>query len=153
MKKIAIFAATTFLAVMAAVIIPIVSYAKANEVPITEENLTQLKGKWEGYRRGLSGWGQSPTDFEIENDVLPLKGRMINYQSPSGGDSVSLFEDGAIKKGKLHFKLLGKYGEVLREVTLTLYVSGKKMELRGAGEAKEGKIGAQPFLEYFFIKK
>jgi len=75
----------------------------AKEMPITEENISQLKGNWEGYRRGMNDMGmmiESLTDLEIFNDTPPFKCEFVYYGSKKGGFLRVPFNNGIIEEGK-----------------------------------------------------
>lgn len=102
----------------------------AKEVPITEENLALLKGKWEGYRRGMGQTGrilELESMLEIFNNELPLRGELTHFNVRGGGDQNLPFSNGVIdKKGRLFIEWDGgKYW-----IRLNL-IDGKMMDLKG----------------------
>jgi hypothetical protein len=122
MKKIALLLLGFWVATMVAPVY-------AGEVVITDENVARLKGTWPGSRdviRISTSNRSFPSDFIIENDDIPLRGMLINYNTGSGNKSYS-FDGGIIEKGKLFIRL-----DKSQWISLTLYVSrSNKMELRG----------------------
>jgi hypothetical protein len=122
MKKIAMllsFLVVVFLAVWA-----MPSYAKA--VPITEENISQLKGAWEGTRCLSINNRPSkcfPMELEINNDCSPLRGMLI-VQAQMGDPQRIPFKNGVIdEKGRLSIEWDSRTW-----ILLTLQSSG---ELKG----------------------
>ena len=72
--------------------------AKTPVTPITNNNLTDLKGAWTGDRLGKMG--NLKTDLTIYNDVLPLRGVITLYFL--GGASKTIdFNNGRIEDGRL----------------------------------------------------
>lgn len=106
----------------------------AKEVPITEENLALLKGKWEG-RLNYGGFKKAdvPVVLEIINDTIPLKGK-ITLSFPAAGVAEVPFENGIIEKGKF----LVKYEDGKPWIKLRLDVKGEKIELLGDYSGKSG---------------
>lgn len=78
----------------------------AKKMVITEKNLPDLKGTWEGILSfGEFDAGTSPVKLEILNDSVPVKARLTIWNVPnqltirlgaSGGQQVLEFEDGTI---------------------------------------------------------
>lgn len=78
----------------------------AKKMVITEKNLSDLKGTWEGILSfGEFDWGTSPVKLEILNDSVPVKARLTIWNVPnqvairlgaSGGQQVLEFNDGTI---------------------------------------------------------
>lgn len=118
--------------------------ASAKEVPITEENIHLLKGRWEGYGRGVSQkiGGRSvelPIESEIVNDCAPLKGTLIYYKM-TGGNLVLPFDNGVIENGKL----LIRWDKEKHWVHLKLDIKSGKVRLKG-----QNHLG----WDLFFLKK
>lgn len=99
MKKMAIL---SLLVVMFLAVWAMPSYAKA--VPITAENISQLKGAWEGTRCLSMNNRPSkcfPMELEINNDCSPLEGVLI-VQAQMGKPQRIPFKNGVIdEKGRL----------------------------------------------------
>ncbi|MBS3919509.1 MAG: hypothetical protein KG012_11555 [Deltaproteobacteria bacterium] len=111
------------------ILIGLVSYAAMTKEPISEGNLSDLKGKWEGWRTLTRG--DYRTELEIYNDTLPLKGKIIFHDvdrrgKMSGTNDVG-FEQGKIRDNNFYLKWAGGKGEV----DLSLYKDGGKMKLEG----------------------
>ena len=114
----------------------------AEEVPITEENVAQLTGKWEGERKVTSPKGAYSTNMEFS--VSPLKA-VIKYY---GGGRFSGHEfpvEVEIKKGKIYLK----GGPIEATLTLNISKSGKMM-LEGNYIFREGPGS---YGRYEFYKK
>ena len=90
-----------------------VPVCNGDEIAITEANLSQLKGKWEGYKRVLKDFkvhiGKKVTanklvnislELEIFNEELPLKGNLSLKEK----DKDFPFDNGVIENGKLFIK-------------------------------------------------
>jgi hypothetical protein len=97
----------------------------AGEVPITEENLAQLRGKWEGYLKVYGSSQEQARSMEVLNDTVPLRGVLYVY-GPLG-NSIRDFDNGIIEKGKLLIRF-----DKRQWIRLALHISKKgKLELRG----------------------
>jgi len=106
----------------------LVSYAAMTREPISTSNLSDLKGKWEGWRS--FGTTNLRTEFEIYNDTLPLKGKFtfhdMKRKGMMSGTITSDFGRGTINdKGNFYLKSGENYWE------LSLYKSEGKMKLEG----------------------
>jgi hypothetical protein len=109
------------------ILIALVSSASMTREPISEGNLSDLNGKWKGWRT-VSG-GNYRTEMEIYNDTLPLKGKFIFYdlqrRKKLGQTVVLEFKQGMIKDNNLYIKEGQNYFE------LSLYKDDGKMKLEG----------------------
>ena len=109
------------------ILIALVSSASMTKEPISEGNLSDLSGKWAGWR-AVSG-GNYRTEMEIYNDTLPLKGKFIFYdlqkRKKYGGTFVLKFKQGMIKDNKFYLKQGQDYFE------LSLHKGDGKMKLEG----------------------
>jgi hypothetical protein len=109
------------------ILIGLASYAAMTKEPISESNLSDLKGKWEGWRT-LTG-SDFRTELEIYNDTLPLKGKFIFHdvkrKGMMSGTNTSEFEQGMIKDNNFYLKR----GE--NEFELSLHKGDGKMKLEG----------------------
>ena len=125
--------------------------AQAEEISITEQNVAQLHGEWEGEwiphviakKRSFSSW---QSELIVENDSLPLK-VMLKYQHY--GDMVLRPDgSGSIEEGKLLIKW-----EKSQWLRLTLYVS-KSGEMKLYGDFYlEGDRGEMVSGQVKFVKK
>jgi hypothetical protein len=99
MKKMALLVG--FLVV---VVFLMVNLAMAKAVPITAENISQLKGTWGGSRClsvSNSSFKYFPTELEINNDSVPLEGVLI-CRMRTGGPEDMPFKNGTVdEKGRL----------------------------------------------------
>ncbi len=107
-------------------------YAEMAKNPITAADLSSLKGKWKGERviKGGANPTTYPADMEIENDKLPLKGKLTLYHVMREGSKdrtevIGLGKSELTKNGGL----LVKGANV--KVELLLYTEGSKMKLEG----------------------
>ena len=107
------------------ILIALASSASMAIEPISEGNLSDLTGKWEG-KRYVRG-GTFRTEMEIYNDTLPLKGKFIFYDvKRKGGGTYSWeFMQGMIKDGKFYVKRGQNYFK------LSLHKGDGKMKLEG----------------------
>ena len=120
----------------------------AKEMPITEENLPLLKGKWEGtWDLTMGGRGRGPMGLLIENESCPLKGSLIFYKLDAGGSRTEPFENGVLEKGELFIQW-----EKYKNLRLKLYVPKGAPELRGE-LFWEGKSGTYRGGRIIFYKK
>ncbi len=111
------------------ILMGLVSYAAMTREPITEANLSDLKGKWEGWRT-VGVTHNLRTELEIYNDTLPLKGKFIfeqvKRQDRGGGTPHTMeFKGARIKDGNFY----GKGG--VNEWELSLHKDDGKMKLEG----------------------
>jgi hypothetical protein len=108
-------------------LVGLAGYAAMTKEPITEANLSDLKGKWEGWR--TSTGGNFRTELEIDNDTLPLKGKFIFHDVKRGGKMSGTntmgFEKSRIKDNNFYVKK----GET--EIELSLHKGDGKMKLEG----------------------
>lgn len=113
------------------ILIALVSSASMTKEPISEGNLSDLRGKWAGWRT-VSG-GNYRTEMEIYNDTLPLKGKFIFYdlqrRKKYGRKFVLKFKQGMIKDNKLCIK------EGQNSFELSLHKGDGKMKLEGGFDA------------------
>ena len=104
-----------------------VSYAAMTKEPITESNLSDLKGKWEGWR--TIKMRNFRTELEIENDTLPLKGKFLFHEiqrrDKMGGTHTMEFKQGKIKDNNFYLQR----GQ--DEFELSLHKGDGKMKLEG----------------------
>jgi hypothetical protein len=109
------------------ILIALVSCASMKREPISEGNLSDLRGKWEGWR-SISG-RDLRTEMEIYNDTLPLKGKFIFHdvkrKDKIGGTFTSEFKQGMIKDNKFYLKQGQDYFE------LSLHKGDGKLKLKG----------------------
>jgi hypothetical protein len=109
------------------ILIGLESYAAMTKEPISEGNLSDLKGKWEGWRT-LRG-RDLRTELEIDNDTLPLKGKFIFHdlqrKGKMSGTYILEFNQGMIKDNNLYLKHGQDYFE------LSLRKGDGKMKLEG----------------------
>ena len=95
--------------------------------PISEGNLSDLKGKWEGWRT-ITG-RNFRTELEIYNDTLPLKGKFIFHEiqrkGMMSGTNTLEFKQGMIKDNNLYLKQGQDYFE------FSLHQGDGKMKLEG----------------------
>jgi len=105
------------------ILVGLVSYAAMTKETISEGNLSDLKGKWEGWRT-LTG-GDFRTELEIDNDTLPLKGKFtfhdVRRKGKMSGTNTMDFENGKIKDNNFYVKR----GE--NEIELSLHKGDGKM--------------------------
>lgn len=110
------------------ILVGLVGYAAMTKEPISESNLSDLKGKWEGWRT-LTG-GNLRTELEIDNDTLPLQGKFIYHdvkrQGKMSGTNTMGFKNGRIKDNNFYVKR----GET--EIELSLHKGDGKMKLEGS---------------------
>jgi len=104
-----------------------VSYAAMTKEPISESNLSDLKGKWEGWRTVNNR--NFRTELEIDNESLPLKGKFLFHEiqrkDKMGGTHTLEFKQGIIKDNNLYLKR----GQ--DEFDLSLHKGDGKMKLEG----------------------
>lgn len=108
----------------------LVSYAAMTREPISTSNLSDLKGKWEGWRSSPTGSLNLRTELEIYNDTLPLKGKLTFHdvlrKGMTRGTHTGDFTRGIInKEGNFYLKEGENYYE------LSLYKGDGKMKLEG----------------------
>lgn len=110
------------------ILIGLASYAGMTREPISEGNLSDLKGKWEGWRT-LAGTRDFRTELEIYNDTLPLKGKFIFHdvkrRGMTSGTNTMEFGEGTIKDNNFYLKQGENYWE------LSLHKGDGKMKLEG----------------------
>jgi hypothetical protein len=133
MKKI-IFGGVFILIILAG----LMSYAALIKEPISKDNLSDLKGNWEGWRSLTKG--NFRTELEINNDTLPLKGKFtfhdVQRKGKMSGTNTMNFAKGKIKDGNFYLKQKG--GAI--EVELSLHKGDGKMKLKGSFDL-EGNRG------------
>ena len=115
------------------------SCAPVQKTVITKSNLSTLKGKWEGWTT-FSSFQANPvlTTVEIDNDTVPLKGKinLINVPDkiasafpgvdlPAGNNITIDFANGEISD---QGTLIGQTGKNFLELTLS---AGEKMKMNG----------------------
>ena len=112
------------------ILMGLASYAAMTKEPISEGNLSDLKGKWEGWRT-IETRRDARTELEIDNDTLPLKGKFIFHDvkrpgkmSATGTETLE-FDGGRIENGNLLLKRGQNYWE------LSLHKGDGKMKLEG----------------------
>jgi hypothetical protein len=94
-------------------------------------NVSDLKGKWEGWRTGPVGATGLRTDLEIYSDTLPVKGKLMFHDvkrrgmKDVAGEVVQEFTGTINENGNL----LAKSGQNYFE--LSLYKGDGKMKLDG----------------------
>jgi hypothetical protein len=122
MKKIVFLGAFVLI-----ILVGLASYAAMTKEPISEGNLSDLKGKWEGWRT-LRG-RDLRTELEIYNDTLPLKGKFLFHdlqrKGKMSGTYTLEFNQGMIKNDNLYLKHGQDYFE------LSLHKGDGKMKLEG----------------------
>ena len=108
-----------------------VSYAEMKKIPLSKDNLADLKGKWTG-SRNVPGRMGLDTDLEISSDSLPIDGKLTFYRVRKKGRGASNEETQIhnIKakindQGNLYFKGSNS------EMELSLYDDDGKMKLEG----------------------
>lgn len=110
------------------ILVGLVSYAAMTKEPISESNLSDLKGNWEGWRT-LTG-GDFRTELVIDNDTLPLKGKFtfhdVKRKGKMSGTNDAEFKQGKIKNNNFYLKWGGN-----NEVELSLHKGDGKMKLEG----------------------
>jgi len=127
MKKVIVLVGMILLFVFMAM----ASYALYTKKPITPVDLPSLKGKWSGDRVVGTKPDKYLVDLEINNDKLPIEGKLTLHKVIRGGQKgrtevYNLLKNSEInKEGNLVIK--GK--EVVFE--LSLYTEGGKMKLEG----------------------
>jgi hypothetical protein len=106
---------------------------------ITKSNLPALRGTWEGWTTFSSFEGNPVvTTMEINNDTIPIKGKIFLYNLPqkvadvfpgvalSPGNNITMdFANGEISN---QGTLIGRSGKNFLELTL---LAGKKMKMSG----------------------
>jgi len=106
-----------------------VSYAAMQKEPITRNNLSDLKGKWEGWRTLAQGSVNLRTEMDISNDTLPIKGALtfhdVQRRGMTTGDFTQQITGTINDKGNFCFK----WGQ--NEFELSLYKGDGKMRLEG----------------------
>ena len=110
------------------ILMGLAGYAAMTREPISEGNLSDLKGKWEGWR--TFGVSQSfRTELEIDNDTLPLKGKFVFHDvkraGVTSGTNTMEFKGGRIENGNFYLKGGQYYWE------LSLHKGDGKMKLEG----------------------
>ena len=119
--------------------IAFVSCAPVQKTIITKNNLSTLKGTWEGWTV-FSTFQANPvlTKLEIDNDAVPIKGRINLFNLPqkvadnfpgvplSAGNNITIdFANGEISD---QGTLIGQTGKNFLELTL---LAGEKMKMNG----------------------
>lgn len=126
-----------------------VNFVYAGEVPITENNLAQLKGKWEGERSVATTFG-SPQYFrtvlEVTNDSFPLEGKIIFYLRMGEPNEVE-FKNGVLRKGRIFIE-----GESVRDWR-EFYLFEKKGKLELRGEFQTLSRGGVTLIGDYFLQK
>jgi hypothetical protein len=121
------------------VLIAFVSCAPIQKTIITKNNLSSLKGTWEGWTV-FSTFQANPvlTTMEIENNTVPIKGKINLFNLPqkvadnfpgvplSAGNNITIdFANGEISD---QGTLIGQTGKNFLELTL---LAGEKMKMNG----------------------
>ncbi len=123
-------------------------------IPITKENLAQLKGIWTGEITavGLGGGrtGTRSSTLEIHNDTLPLKGKFIHHQEGSISAIELEFDGGTIKDGIL---IIAWGGSKPAKTRMSLYGSQESSILKGEYEAASISGGTGAGRLYYQKKK
>jgi hypothetical protein len=123
MKKVVIWG--VFIPIL--ILVGLASYAAMTKVAISEGNLSELKGKWGGWRT-LRG-RDFRTELEISNDTLLLKGKFIFHdlqrKGKTSGTYTLEFKQGMIKDGNLYLEHGQDYFE------LSLHKDDGKMRFGG----------------------
>lgn len=106
----------------------LVSYAAMEKEPLSTNNLSDLKGKWEGWR-SLGGTHNSRTELDIYNDTLPLKGKLTFHDVKRAGAMHGIqttdFNQGTINnEGNFYLK----WGQNYFELSLYKGDGGKKLD-------------------------
>jgi hypothetical protein len=116
--------------------IALASCASMPREPISEGNLSDLRGEWKGSRTVRQGTFR--TEMEIYNESLPLKGKFIFHEvkRKTGGTYTLEFMQGMIKESNLYVTRGQNYFE------LSLHKGDGKMKLEGDffAEGIEGTI-------------
>lgn len=107
----------------------LVGCATVPKTPITQNDLTFLKGTWEGGRDMI--WGRyrslDHTIMEVYNDMVPLKGKVTIAFMEGSDTRVYPFENGWIDaQGNLVVQLAPEI-----KFTLSLYREEQKLKLGG----------------------
>jgi hypothetical protein len=117
----------------------LVSCAPVQKTIITKSNLPTLRGTWQGWTTFSSFEGKPVlTSMEINNDTVPVMGKIILYNLPdavasilpvdaktAGGDVPIDFKNGEISD---QGTLIGQTGKNFLELTL---LAGEKMKMNG----------------------
>jgi len=109
----------------------VVSYAAMTKESLSPNNVSDLKGKWEGWRTGAVGAAGLRTELEIYNDTLPLKGKITFHDvkrrgmKDAVGDFIQELNGTITNDGNLYSKSGQNY------VELSLYKGDGKMKLDG----------------------
>jgi len=113
------------------VFMAITSDARYTKKPITPDDLSAMKGKWQGDRvaKDIRASGNFPVDLEINNDKLPLQGKLTLHRVMKAGQQerteIIGLKNSEIKEGNLVIK-----GQSV-EIELSLYTDDGKMKLEG----------------------
>ena len=101
-----------------------VAVAKSAMVPITPENVKDLKGEWAGERhtKGL----QLKTELTIANDQVPLKGELRFFDTELEKEHRVPFTNGRIEDGRL----VVHWGDDTW-INLELHKTGDRLRLEG----------------------
>jgi len=102
--------------------------AQETAIPITQENLAQLKGVWTGEITAITSRGPRSSTLEIHNDTLPLRGKFIHHPIGSFGTSEQEFDNGAIENGQL---VIASGGARPAKVRMSLSTSNGMLSLNG----------------------
>ena len=113
---------------MLIMLLGLASYAAMTKEPISKSSLSDLKGKWEGWRT-IEGSRDARTELEIYNDTLPLKGKFtlhdVRQKGTKSGTNEVEFDQGKIKDDHFYFKRGNN------ELELSLHKGDGKMKLEG----------------------
>jgi hypothetical protein len=113
------------------VFMALASYAGMTKESLSPSNVSDLKGKWEGWRTGPVGATGLGTELEIYNDTVPLKGKITYHDvkrrgmRDALGDAVQEFKGIINNDGNLYTKWGQNY------IELSLYKDDGKMKLDG----------------------
>ncbi len=104
--------------------------ADAAEIAITQDNISQLKGAWEGSRTGTESKrsGTAPVTMNVLS-IRPFRAKILFYQTAAHGSTVSFGFRGELQDGTIAGDMMGK-GRPSLKLTLHRNDDGR-LELRG----------------------
>ena len=90
---------------------------------VANEDLTDLKGKWEGFRNtsGAENHSNLKTTMDIKNDNVPIEARIYFHQTTSG----------VIEYGVLLDVVDGKLVSRSYNLVFSLFREGNRLQLKG----------------------
>ena len=110
----------------------ITSDARYTKKPITLDDLPAMKRKWQGDRqfKDIRITGNYPVDLEINNDKLPLQGKLTLHNVKAAGqrertETIGLKNSEINQEGNLVIKTQSM------QIELSLYTDDDKMKLEG----------------------